>query len=441
MKNVDIIIKNGYLVTMDDKLTELGNGAVAIKENLIVAIGKTEDILSRYKSVTTVDATNKIVMPGLINTHTHIPMTFFRGLADDLELHDWLNNYIWPTESHFVTPPFVYDASLVGTAELIKNGITLFNDMYYHGEETAKAASKLGIRAIIGEGIIDFPIAGYQKPQEMIDYILKKNEKFADNELIDFAVSPHSIYTCSADTLKQALKTAQRHNLMLHIHVSETEKELKDSLSQFGCRPVEYLNKLGFFDLPVLIAHGVWIDENERKIMRQNNVAVSINTESNLKLASGFAPIKEYLEDDITVCMGTDGVASNNNLSLLEEMDITAKVHKAINRDPTVVPAIEVVKMCTSSAAKAIGKDRVLGSLEAGKLADIICLDNDDIDSYPMYNVYSHLVYTLSGKAVNTVFIDGKMVMKDRVLQTVSETDLHRLASSYQSKIEEFVSS
>jgi 5-methylthioadenosine/S-adenosylhomocysteine deaminase len=439
MKNVDIIIKNGYVVTMDEKLTELDNGAVAIKDNLIVAIGKTEDILSRYKSVTTIDASNKIVMPGLINTHTHIPMAFFRGLADDLELHDWLNNYIWPAESHFVDSGFVYDATLHGAAELIKNGITLFNDMYYHGKSIAKAAAEIGIRALVGEGIIDFPIAGYNKPEEMIDYALAQNQNFKDNELIDFTISPHSIYTCSADTLKKAIRAARDHNLLMHIHLSETEKELKDSLSQFGCRPVEYLNKLGFFDTPVIIAHGVWIDASERKVLSKHDVGVSLNTESNLKLASGFAPLKEYLEEDITVSMGTDGVASNNNLSLLEEMDITAKVHKAINRDPTVLPASQAVQMCTSMAAKAIGKSKLIGSLESGKLADVICIDISDLDSTPMYNVYSHLVYTLSGKTVDTVIINGKIILKDRILQTISETELLERSNSYQDKIAKFV--
>jgi len=435
MESVDILIKNGLIVTINKQMDVIPNGAIAIKDGRIIQIHKTENLEKKFSAKKIFDAESKIVMPGFINAHTHIPMTYFRGLADDLPLQEWLQNYIWPAEAKFVSEEFVYLAALHGEAELVKNGITMFNDMYFFPEQTAKAASKVGIRAIVGQGIVDFPNANYKEPKQALDNAVKYQKEFANNELINFAIAPHSIYSCSPETLQLASETAQKHNMLLHIHISETQKEVEDCLKQHHKRPLKYLNDIGFLDSNVVIAHGIWVDEEELNILKEKDISVAITTESNLKLASGFMPIKKYIEKGINLCLGTDGVASNNNLSILEEMDFTAKIHKAYNKNPTILPSPEVVKMATLNSAKALRKESELGSLKVGKKADIILIDTNKLELLPIYNVYSHLVYTISSNAICDVIIDGKLIMENRKLLTVDEDEIIDKAKFYKKKI------
>ena len=435
MESIDILIKNGVLVTIDKDTHIIENGVIAVKDGNIVEIGKTETLLKKYSAKKTIDAKSKIVMPGFINAHTHLPMTYFRGLADDLHLQDWLENYIWPAETKFISEEFVYSASLHGAAELIKNGITMFNDMYFFPMETAKAATKVGIRAIVGQGIVDFTNANYNEPKQALNNVVKYQNEFANNELIEFAIAPHSIYSCCSQTLKITAESAHKNNMLLHIHISETKKEVEDCLKQYHKRPIKYLNDIGFLDNNVVIAHGIWVDEEELNILKEKDISVVITTESNLKLASGFMPIKKYIEKGINLCLGTDGVASNNNLSILEEMDFTAKIHKAYNQDPSIIPAYEVVKMATINSAQAFKKQEELGSLKVGKKADIILIDTNKLEILPMYNVYSHLVYTISSNAICDVIINGKLIMENRKLLTVDEDEIIDKANYYKRKI------
>ena len=435
MPKVDIFIKNGLIVTINEKMEIIENGAIAIKNNRILKIGKTELLEEEYTSDKIFDASSNIVMPGLINAHTHIPMTYFRGLADDLPLDEWLQNYIWPAEAKFLSEDFVYDAALHGAAEMIKNGTTMFNDMYFFSKQTALAASKIGIRGVLGEGVLDYPFVCHNKSQEMIDYAVENQIEFSENDLIDFTIAPHAIYTCNKNNLLKSIEAAQKNNMMLHMHVAETEKEVKDSLKNFGKRPVFYLNDIGFFDNKVIIAHGIWVNDEEQDILKEKNISIAITTESHLKLASGFAPIKDYLAKGVNICLGTDGVSSNNNLDMLAEMDFTAKLHKAYNQDPALLPAWEVVKMATINGAKALNKENILGSLEEGKLADIILINRDNLDAVPMYNIYSHLVYTINSSDITDVIINGKVVMEDRKLINVDEKELIEKAKYYQEKI------
>lgn len=435
MQKADIIIRDGLLLTINSQMDIIEDGAVAICGNKIKALGTTEEITANFQAEKTILANGKIIMPGLINAHTHIPMTYFRGIADDLPLQTWLQDYIWPTESRFLNREFVYHAALHGAAEMIKNGITLFNDMYFLGKESARAATEAGIRGILGEGLLDIPLAGHKNADEVIDYVISARSEFAGNELIDFTIAPHAVYSCSRENLLKARKLAEEYNLLLHIHVSETEQEVADAIRNFGKRPVYYLEDLGFLEQDVIFAHGIWVDEWEIRIMKKRSIAVAITTESHLKLASGFAPVRSFLENGVTLCLGTDGVSSNNNLDLLNEMDFTAKLHKAYNQDPTQLQAAQVVRMVTIDAARALHKDEILGSLEPGKLADIILLDTGTLEAQPMYNPYSHLVYTLNSSAVSTVIINGRLVMEDRRLLTVDESELIGRAKQYQQKI------
>ncbi len=436
MQHTDIIIRNGYIVTINPEMDILENGALAIEKGKILAIGNTEEIEKNYTSENVIDASSKIVMPGLINGHSHIAMTYLRGYADDILLRAWLEDHIWPAEARFVKAQFVYDAAIHGCAELIKNGITMIDDMYFYSKETARAATKAGMRAILGEGILDFPMAFHKTPESMINYALEGHEEFKDNELIDFALMPHSIYTCSKENLIIAAEEARAHDMLIHTHLSETKKEVVDCLKAHGVRPVQYLDSIGFLGNDVSIAHGVWIDDDEQKLLAKKGVGVNICTECNLKLASGFAPIKGYKENGVTISLATDGVASNNNLSILDEMDMTSKVHKAINNDPTFLPAEEVVRMVTIEPAKIFNKEDEVGSLEVGKKADIILLERDKLENMPMYNVYSHLVYTMHSESVQDVIINGKVLMRDRKLVEIDEDELFEKAKYYQKELQ-----
>ena len=432
MQNIDLIIKNG-LILFYNKEPEITS--LAIDKSKIIEIGRSEELEKRYIPNQTIDATNKIVMPGFVNTHTHVAMSYFKGLADDLPLMEWLSKHIWPVEGHFLAADFVSDASLHGCAEMIKNGITTFSDMYFFGNETAESAQKVGIRAILGEGIIDYPVANYQNADEIFTYIAEMHFKYKEDELIDFAVAPHAIYTCGKGNLIKAKNLAQKLDLLLHIHLSETKQEVNDCLNKHGKKPVEYLESLGFFDSPVLAAHAIWLDDNEQNIMASNKASIAINTSSNLKLASGFDSFATNLEKGINLSIGTDGVASNNNLSMLEEMSITSKLQKALNNDPAILPAHQMVEIATLGGAKALRKENETGSIEVGKKADLITLDTNNLEAQPIYNPYSQLVYSLTSEQIKDVIINGKIVMKDRKLINVDEAELIDRAKFYKRKI------
>ncbi len=433
MKQVDILFRNCNIVSIDDDMKIIMRGNLAVSGNKIFDIWTNEEN-KFYEADTVIE--DKILIPGLINAHTHVAMAYFKGVADDIELFSWLSNYIWPLEAKFLNNDFVYDSSLHGCAEMIKNGITLFSDMYFYEESTARAAEKAGIRAILGEGVLDFPAGPHKTPEEMIMYAVKANKKWKDSDLIDFQIAPHAIYTCGPEALKKAYKVSKENNMLMHIHVSETQKENADCIEKFGCTPVQHLENLGILDKNVILAHAVWTTDEDREIIKNRKCGIAINTESNLKLASGFAPLKEYTEKGIRFAFGTDGVASNNNLSLLEELSTSAKLHKALNADPTFLPAKDILRAATFEAACIMGKDDQLGSLEIGKKADIVCIDMNSIEAQPCYNIYSHIIYTLQTENINDVVINGKIVMQNRKLTNIDEAELICTAQKYKKEIE-----
>ncbi len=430
---IDVLINNG-LVLEFDKEPEISS--IAISNGNILEI--RNNLEQKYAAKQIIDAANKIVMPGFVNTHSHVAMSYFKGLADDLPLQEWLTKHIWPVESKFLSAEFVEDAALHGCAEMIKNGITTFSDMYFFGDQTAKSAEKSGIRAVIGEGVLDYPVANYQNADEIFNYIRKMYDKYKSNELIDFAIAPHAIYTCGKENLIKAKDLAQELGILLHIHLSETKQEVEDCINNTGMRPVEYLDSIGFFEGKVVTAHAIWLDENEQNIMAKNNSSVSINTSSNLKLASGFDSFKSYVEHGVNISLGSDGVASNNNLSILQEIGLTAKLQKALNDDPTFLPAKEMIKIATIGGAMALDKFDQIGSIEVGKKADIILIDTNTIEAQPMYDPYSHLVYSLSSEQIKDVIINGKIVLKDRKLINIDENELIEKAKYYKEKILKF---
>jgi len=438
MQKIDLLIKNGFILKLNKNEDFFKKKSIAIEKGKILEIGKNEELSKKYDSKKTISAENKIVMPGFINTHTHLAMSYYKGLADDMPLMEWLQKHIWPVEKEFMKPELVYDAALHGAAEMIKNGITTFNDMYFFGEKTAQACEKVGIRAVLGEGVLDFPVANYQNADEIFSYIKKMNEKYTNNELIDFAIAPHAIYTCGKENLIKVKELASKLDLLVHIHLSETKHEVNECLKQHKLRPVEYLDSLGFFENKVLIAHGIWINEKEMEILSKKNVSVSLCTKSHLKLASGFAPIKEYLENKVNLTLGTDGVASNNNLSMFEEMGIVSTLHKTLNNDPTFLPSEQVVKMATINGAKSLNKVNEIGSLNIGKKADLILIETNDICVQPIYEPYSHLVYAITSEQVKDVIINGKIVLKDRKLVNIDEAEIIEKAKYYRERISKY---
>lgn len=432
MEKVDIIIRNAMILVQDKEQTILKQHNIAILNHRIHKIYLDTEP-TQFQTDCVIDATHCIVIPGFMNSHTHIAMSLFRGIADDLPLHTWLEDHIWPRERKYLSPEFVYDSALLGIAELIKNGITFFSDMYFFGKDTARAANKAGMRALIGEGIVDFPMSCFENPAQMINYTIEAQQEYKNHPRIQFALAPHSIYTCSSDTLKACNRAAELNDMRIHLHLSETEWERNQCIKNNGLNPIDYIEQQGLLRKEVTLAHGVWLDELEMQKVAKNNVSVVINIESNLKLASGFPPIKQYLENQVNLCLGTDGVASNNTLSLFDEMSTLAKLYKAKENDPTFLPARTVFSMANRNAAQALNLD--CGIIEEGKLADIVVLDYNQITALPIYDPYSHLIYTFNNSQVRDVIIDGKLVMKNQQLLTIDEEEIKNKVHYYQQQM------
>ena len=413
MRDFDIVIKNGTVLTMNQENTLIEGGAVGIKGDTISYIGK--NIEDHYNSKKVIDADGGIVLPGLINGHTHAAMSLFRGLADDLPLMDWLTKYIFPVESR-MDADFVYTGTLLACAEMILSGTTTFCDMYLFESEVAKAAKKAGMRCLAGEVLYDFDSPNYGPVESGFRYTESLIEAWQDDPLVSIAVEPHSLFTCSPDLLKKANQLALKYRVPLITHLSETMSEVNDIKERYGRRPVDHLQALGLLGAHLIADHCVHLEKSEIKILVQNGVKAVHNPESNMKLASGIAPIPEMLGMGMTIGLGTDGCASNNNLDLFTEMDMAAKLHKLKTMDTTVMGAVTVLKMATIEGAKALGMEAITGSLEEGKKADIIIVDVKKPHLTPMYNPYSHLVYAARGNDVSHSMINGKLLMEGRKL-------------------------
>jgi 5-methylthioadenosine/S-adenosylhomocysteine deaminase len=418
MESIDILIINGSVLTMDPQDTLIENGAVAVSADRIVEVG-TEDVLSAsYQAAKIIDARGGIIMPGLVNTHTHAAMTCFRGLADDLPLMTWLHDYIFPAEAK-LTFDIVYQGTLLACSEMILSGTTTFCDMYLFEEAVAQAVKEAGMRAVVGEVIYDFPSPNYGPVEDGLKYTEALIEKWRDDPLITIAVEPHSAYVCSPDLLQKARAIADRNGVPIVIHLSETEREVVQIREKYGRTPVAHLAEIGFLCPNLIADHCVALTAEDTALLKNFDVKIAHNPESNMKLASGVAPIPELLKQGITVGIGTDGCASNNNLDLFQEMDTAAKLHKVHTLDPTVMDARTVVSMATIDGARVLGMGAIIGSLEAGKKADIIIIDIRSPHLMPMYNIYSHLVYAVTGSDVVTSVVNGRVLMEDRVLTTL----------------------
>lgn len=409
------IIIGRYVLTMNANLDVIENGAVVVEQNKIIEVGPSDQILPKYPEAKILNCQNHAVMPGLINAHTHAAMVYLRGYADDLEVSDWLKNYIWPAESKWLSPEFVYDGTELACLEMLKAGITTFADMYFFCDSVAAATKKIGLRSLVGSAILDFPNANGQNADENLQNAEQFIQKWQGDDLITPSLAPHAIYSCNTETLKKARILANKFNSTLQLHVAETEWEVSTALKQYGKRQITYLNDIGFLDGPVLAVHCVWINDDEIAILKQKQVGVADCIESNLKLASGFAPIPKMLEQGVKVAIGTDGAASNNSLDILGDMNSIGLIYKAVVRDPTAVGAKTVVKMATCWGAEVLGFKN-LGRLEKDCLADIITIDLHKPHLVPIYDIYSHLVYAANGADVANVMVNGKLLMKNRIV-------------------------
>ena len=435
-ERADALVVGGIVVAMDANRHIYEDGAVVVKGDTIVAVGPRADLEARYETRQVVDAKNKLVLPGFINGHTHVPMTLFRGLHDDVTLADWLYKYIFPAEAKNVTETFVRWGTRLAAAEQIRSGVTTFADMYYFEDAVAEETKKAGMRGVLGETFIDFPAPDNKTEAAMLEYTEKFLKKWQGDPLIHAAPAPHSIYTCSQKTLQDAAALARKYHAPILIHVAEMKKEWEDSEKQNGMSPVQYLDKIGVLGPDVVAGHCIFVDEAGRKLLAQHHVGCVHNPSSNMMIASGVAPVPEMRAAGIAVGLGTDGPAgSNNDLDLMEEIDLAAKLAKITKMNPLALNAEAVVEMATIDGARALHMENEIGSLEKGKKADLILIGLDAPNAVPMYDIYAQIAYSLKASDVETVMIAGQIVMRDRNLLTVNEPEAIAKAREYKKSV------
>jgi len=422
----DLLIQGGTLLSMVEGEPPLMNAVLSIKDGRIEKIGAEEDFTDPgYRHVDRIDATRGIILPGLVNAHTHIAMTLFRGYADDLPLKTWLFEKIFPLEAQVLNPRTVYRGALLGCLEMIASGTTCFMDGYFFQDETIRATHEAGLRALIAQGVIDFPAPGVPDPRENLNIatdFVKKWEHFS--ELIQPGLFCHSPVTCSRETLTRALEVSLEGPALLQIHLSETLEEVQTLMEKTGRRPVRYLQDIGFLNPCLVAAHAVHLDDEEIALLSERGVKVVHVPESNMKLSSGIAPVKKMMEAGLAIGIGTDGSASNNDLDLFLEMDTAAKLGKVSTMDPVCLNAREVLTMATAVGASLLGLENEIGTLEKGKRADIIVVDLDAPHLRPLYDPYSTLVYSASGADVKDVIVQGRVLMRDRVFMTLDPEEI-----------------
>jgi 5-methylthioadenosine/S-adenosylhomocysteine deaminase len=444
IETADLMLINAKILTMDDDLSQYEPGALVIKSETILAVGNESEILEAYTSNETIDCNGKVIMPGLINAHTHAPMTLLRGLADDLRLDVWLMGYMMPVEREFVTPDFVRLGTMLAGVEMIRSGITTFADMYYYEEDVAKATAEAGLRAVCSQTVLKFPTPDAKFFEESLASAREYIQRWKNHPLIIPSVAPHAPYTCTEEILKASAALAVEFDVPLHTHLSETALEVENSRSEHGMPVIPYVKKQNLFDAKVLAAHCVHVDDGEIHTLLHHKAGVAHNPSSNLKLASGFAPVSKMIEVGLNVGIGTDGPASNNNLDMFEEIRLAAFIAKASTGDPTSLPASQAIIMATRMGAKALHIGHLTGTLEAGKRADLILVDTSSLHNLPHFrrdpnNVYAQIVYASKSTDVTDVMVNGKWLMRDRNLLTLNEDELTLAAQEYAKRIDAFL--
>ena len=435
METVNQIIHAKWIITCEADNKVLNNHALIIHDGIIKKIIASDSVAQHYQSDDIRHFNYHAIMPGFINSHTHLAMNLFRGLADDRALMDWLNNYIWPAEKKWVNSEFVYDASLLAMGEMIRGGTTCFNDMYFFLNDTAKAAELAGMRAHIGIHVINVPTSWGKTPAEYLEKGLEFHAQYKNHELIKITMAPHAIYTVPDDVLVELLGVAEKLNLKMNMHIQETSAEVEQSIATTKMRPLRRLQKLGLVSPRLIAIHMTEINEEDLEILSVCQPNIVHCPESNMKLASGIAPLDKFKITGVNVALGTDGAASNNDLDMIGEMRTAAFLAKASTRNPTSLSAIEALRMATINGAQALGIEKVTGSLTAGKSADFIAINLDELETLPVYHPASQIVYAASRHQVTDVWVAGKQLLKNRELQTLDEDRLKSVAKSWREKI------
>lgn len=431
-----LMIVGGTAVTMDKDRRVIEDSAIVIRGDRIEFVGKRSELGTRGRGARVVNATGKVIIPGLINTHTHVPMALFRGIADDLDLQEWLTEFIFPAEAKNVDEAFVRAGTRLGLAEMIRGGTTTYCDMYYFEDAIADETKKAGMRGVLGETVLDFPAPDNKTWEAGLAYTERFIRKWQNDALIVPAIAPHAPYTVSEDHLTQARAMSDRLKAPLVIHLAEANTETEFiQQKHHGKRPIEFVESIGFLTSRTIAAHVIQANDKELDILKNRGVGVAHNPQSNMKLAAGTAPVPSMLRKDIPVGLGTDGAASNNDLSMWEEMDTAAKLHKLVSGDPKTLSAEQAFEMATIRGARALHLEDMIGSIEVGKRADIAIVDLDSLNQTPMFNIYSHLVYATKAANVRTVIINGRIVMLDRRLLTLNENAIKIDANTYRRKI------
>ncbi len=425
-----------YVVTMDSGRRLIENGAVATREDRIVAVGPRAEVERRFQAGRRIDLPGGIVAPGLINAHTHASMSLFRGIADDLRLQEWLEKYIFPAEAKNVSPDFVRWGTRLACVEMALGGTTTYADMYYFEDVVAEATKEAGLRAVLGETILNFPAPDAKTAAEALAFAERFIRRFKDDSLIVPAPAPHALYTNSDDSLRASRALAGKYGAPLLIHLSETKTERDETIAKRGMSPVRVLDSLGVLNGRTLAAHGVWLDDADLKILRARGVGIAHCPSSNTKLASGVAPVTKMLAMGIAAGLGTDGPAgSNNDFSMFEEMDLASKLQKVTTGDPRALPAVRALEMATIGGARALGMDKEIGSLDVGKKADMIAIRLDTPHALPLYNVYSQMVFALKSTDVAHAMVNGRLIVRDGRMLTLNEPEVLSKARQYAEKV------
>lgn len=439
MEKIDQLIHAKWIITCEEPCKVLENHAIAIHQGKIASIVPSQEAASRYKAATESHYSTHAITPGLINSHTHLAMNLFRGLADDLELMDWLNNHIWPAEGKWVSEEMVHDASLMAMAEMIRGGTTCFNDMYFFLGATAKAAEKAGLRAHIGMTIIDVPTAWAKTTEEYFARAIEFYETYKNSKCITPTLAPHSTYTVSIENLEKVKKLADDYKLKINIHLQESPSEIELSLSRHQKRPLQRLHDIGMVSPNLIAIHMTQLNNQDFEILQTTRASIVHCPESNMKLASGACPVQKLLDKGINVSLGTDGAASNNDLDMISEMRSAALLGKHSSENPKAVAAETALKMATIHGAKTLGIDHFTGSLSTGKAADFIAINLEEIETQPLYHPISQIVYAASRQQVTDVWVGGVPLLKNRKLQTLDEKELLSKAETWRKKIKDQV--
>jgi len=435
MKSVDTLIYVDWLIPIEPDHTYLEKQAVAIDQGRIVAVLPYDEMSARYQSDTVINLDNHVLLPGLVNAHTHSPMTLFRGLADDLPLMDWLNHYIWPAEKKWLGESFIVDGTELAIAEMLRGGTTCFNEHYFYADTIARCAHEAGLRACVGPTIIDFPNPWSNSSDEGIEKAIGLKAALSGYPLVNLCLAPHAPYTVNDQAFKKIKHLSDEHDLNIHIHMHETQDEIQQGLTNTGQRPLARLADLGLLSSKVQNVHMTQVNEDDIALLKESGAGVVTCPESNLKLASGFCPVQTLLDAGVTVALGTDGAASNNDLDMFSEMRTLALLAKGYSQDLTAVDALTALRIATLNGAKLLGLDKEIGSVEVGKAADLIAVNLSHLTTQPMYNPLSQLVYAVNSQQVNYVWVNGRCLLDKGQLTTLNVDEIRGKAKAWRERI------